>query len=258
MGVIFLIVLIIVMTWREPIAGLLWRVLGPTSALRNALGSGTGNFFSVLASQASLVAQNNALRAELASSSVLVLDRNVLASENTDLKARLNRTLDVSSSTLAAVLERPPGVPYGELILDVGDKQGIAPGDMVAAGGSVYIGAISQVYPNTSRVVLYSAPGQTYDALLMSATTHTVVPVAVSGQGSGGFVAEVPAGTMVAVGDDILFPSITPQFFARVVYVESKEQESFKTIYMQLPVNPLELRYVEVRKGVKNHATTSR
>ena len=246
-GIMCILIVLVIFLWRAPVTGLLWRALGPLSGARTALVASAGDFFTGFSSQAALVAQNNTLRAQLASSSIVVLDRNMLYAENIDLKARLNRSVN-SSSTLAAVLSRPPETPYDTLMLDVGSQNGIATGDLVAAGGSVYIGTIAQVYPTTSRALLFSAPGESYSALLMGSSTGAMTPVSVTGQGSGSLTAEVPAGVAVAVGDRVIFPGIVPQFIASVTAVESKAQESFQTIYMQLPVNPLTLQYVEVRR----------
>ncbi len=245
-GVLGVCICLMVFLAREPLVGLLWRVGAPLMGERNSLGAALGDVFAGFSSQASLVRENNLLRAELASSSVVVLDRDLLYRENLDLKERLNRDAD-ASSTLAAVLSRPPATPYDTLMLDVGSQNGIAPGDLVSAGGSVYIGTIAQVYPTASRAILFSAAGQSYDALLMASSTGAATPVSVTGQGAGSLTAEVPAGVAVAVGDQVVFPGITPQFIASVTYIDGDPQESFQTIYMQLPVDPLSLRYVEVR-----------
>ncbi len=246
-GGAFLVLLIILLLWREPIAGLLWRVLGPLSSVRNSAAVSAGDIFGGFASKEALVAENDRLRLELASSSIAVLDRNRLYAENIALKGRLNRSVQ-TSSTLAAVLSHPPASPYDTLMLDVGSQSGVAVGDLVSAGGSVYIGTIVQVYPTTSRALLYSSPGQTYDAALIGSSTRQSTPISVTGQGAGSMTAQVPAGTDVSVGDEVEFPGIMPEFIARVTYIESNAQESFKTIYMQLPVDPLTLPDVEVRK----------
>ncbi len=71
--------------------------------------------------------------------------------------------------------------------------------------------------------------------------------LSVTGQGGGGLTAQVPAGIEVSVGDEVVLSAITPHFIAVVTYIESKEEESFKTIYMHLPVNPQTLQFVELR-----------
>lgn len=58
--------------------------------------------------------------------------------------------------------------------------------------------------------------------------------------------AQVPAGTGVVAGSSVLLPGIFGGYTGMVSYVEVKSGESFETVYMHLPVNPLELRYVEI------------
>jgi cell shape-determining protein MreC len=60
--------------------------------------------------------------------------------------------------------------------------------------------------------------------------------------------AEVPIGSDVAVGDAVLLPGIAGGFLAKVVAVTTKKGESFTTLYMRLPANVQELRFVEIAK----------
>jgi len=144
------------------------------------------------------------------------------------------------------VLLRPPGTPYDTLILDVGRREETEVGDLVFAGGSVVIGGITEVYGSTARATLFSAPGQTHDALIFSEGGS--VPISLEGQGAGSFVGKIPQGTPVAVGQTVIFSNISPVFAASVSYVEALPGESFQTVYMQMPTNPFTLRFVEVRK----------
>jgi cell shape-determining protein MreC len=229
---------------REPLSSFLWRIGAPIAyASQTLFGQ---SFFAGFASNQSLAAENALLRRELASSSVLLLDRSLLLAENADLKARLNRTPAGFKTTLAAVLLQPPRTPYDTLVIDVGKSAGVALGDYVAAGGSVYIGKVSEVYASAARVTLFSNPGETYAALLVTSIATSTLAISVAGQGGGSLTSEVPANTPVHVGDKVIFPGSTIDFIAHVVGIEEK-RASFKTIYMQLPVAPSSLRFVEVR-----------
>ena len=163
--------------------------------------------------------------------------------ENLDLKNRLGRDAAVQT-VLAGVVMRPPAVPYDTLIIDAGTAQGVDAGDFVSAGGTALIGTVLQTYATTARVELFSAPGETYQAMLNGNT-----PVTIAGQGAGSLIAQVPAGTVVAVGDTVVFPGVAGGISGIVSTVVAREDTSFITLYLHLPVDPLELHYVEVWKN---------
>lgn len=221
--------------WRGTVSSLLWQAITPLAHIRDRL-----NY-----------SENERLRAALASTSARVADRDALYQENLDLKSRLNRPVDVSR-VLAGVLMRPPQVPYDTLFLDVGSTQGIRQGDMVSAGGTVVIGSITEVYVNSSRAQLLSAPGLTYDALLMvrgaASTSAAEVPLQVVGQGAGSFMAQVPAGTQALVGQSVTLPGVFGGYVGAVSSVVAHDGESFKTLYLHLPTDLFSLKYVEVWK----------
>jgi cell shape-determining protein MreC len=249
LGVVLVVVLGAIGLFRTPITGLVWRVMAPVEQGKGAAQNIFGNFFSNFASNRALVTENTALKEALASTSIALMDRNILYSENQDLKARLGRLREGTTVTLAAVLARPPETPYDTLMLDVGSTGGVIQGDLVSVGGSVYVGKIQAVYPTTSRVVLFSSSGQTFDALLLHAGT-TSLALKISGQGGGSLMAQVPAQTQVQKGDKVLLPSIATDLLATVSAVESNALSSFKTIYFELPINIHAVRFVEVRRQI--------
>lgn len=214
----------VVFGFRAQATELFWRLTAPALRLRETLG----------ASQAGV------LRAELASTSAALADRNALYRENLELKARLGRT-DVPQRVLAAVLQRPPWTPYDTLLIDAGANYGLTPGDLVSAGGRALVGSVAEVHADTARVELFSAPGRTYQALLRG-----TVPLAVEGQGGDSMVAQAPTGTQVAVGDEVLIPGVAGGLAATVTAVDRQAAESFIVIYMRLPGSPTALRFVEV------------
>lgn len=227
--------------WRNGLASVLWRVGEPVINTSTAAGSFLGTLFSPFFSKAGLVAENNRLQAALASSSMELIDRNVLYKENLRLHALLGRTSSSSDTVFAGVLLRPPGIPYDTLIIDAGKNDGVRLGNLVSSGGIVVVGTIDAVYDTTSRVKLFSAPGEEYEGYIAG-----TIPVIVKGQGGGSMVAEVPVGEQVTVGSEVLFPGVASRFSARVSWVETKEGSSFTTIYMALPVTIFSMRFVQV------------
>lgn len=226
--------------WRDAAANILWRFLSPALSVRNEAAAGSTGFFGQFKANGALAAENAQLKEALASTSARLIDRDFLYAENQELKRELGRTVK-DASVLAAVLLRPPGIPYGTLMLDVGRDNGVRDGDLVSSSGSAYIGRITVAYDTTSRVTLFSAPGQTYQGMLRG-----TIPVSISGEGGASLTGEVPAGIEVKSGDPVLLSGIMPQFAALVSSVVKPEGQSFQSIYLSLPANPLELRYVFV------------
>jgi cell shape-determining protein MreC len=212
--------------WRQALSGTVLQIVAPIGRARQAFDS----------------SDNQRLRAELARATALVADRDALYKENLELKARLGRDAFVPTR-LAGVLMRPPATPYDTLLIDAGSAEDITAGDLVSAGGTTRIGVVREVYQHSARVVLFSAPGETYDALLRG-----TVPLHMEGQGSGSLVGQVPAGTPVAAGDAIVFPGIASGFAGSVSKVISKPGESFQKVYARLAADPLALQFVEIRK----------
>jgi cell shape-determining protein MreC len=151
--------------WRDAAASLAWRAVAPLLEAREGAAVGQTGFFAWFDNGVKLAAENAALKQALASTTALLLDRNFLYQENLDLKHRLGRTVE-GSVVLGTVIMRPPTVPYGILMIDIGRNERLQKDDLVAAAGSVYIGRVTEVFDTTARVTLFSAPGQTHEALL--------------------------------------------------------------------------------------------
>lgn len=217
----------VVALWRADVRSLLLRVAAPVWTMRDA----------------AFDSRVRELEQELAVARAQAADRDVIYTENIDLKNRLNRNGRVHT-TLAGVLLRPPATPYDTLVVDAGRDNGVAVGSNVAAKGTVLIGTVTEVYATSARVRVWSAAGSTYDGLLMLA--DKTIPVEVQGQGGGSMRTQVPAGTGVTVGTSVVLPGIAGGYTSTVSHVEANEGESFETVYMHMPVNPWELRYVEI------------
>jgi cell shape-determining protein MreC len=249
----FLIVLfflcIMALLWRNFFTGIFWQLDAPLLATQKVLIAPFHIIFLNFTSKAGLDAQNTLLKNELASTTVLLADRDALYQETLDLKAQFGRDAQIQT-ILAGVLLQPPEEPYDTLLIDAGTAQGIEVGDLVAAGGTTLVGTVREVHPTTATVELFSSPGEQYNALLLTgataSSTTTSVPIVLEGQGSGSLRAEVPAGTPAAVGDAIVTPGVESGFAGTISFVSQNESESFETLYVTLPINPLELRFVEV------------
>ena len=222
------LVVLVCILFRGALSGALWRIASPVVAWRNSFSAGE-------------VAR---LRAELASTTAALADRETLAKENAPLRAELGRS-GGAREVVAAVLMHPPGTPYDTLVLDAGSSQGIRAGQEVRVG-ALSVGVIDEVYGDRSRATLYSAPGQSYQATL---TTHSAsLPVALEGQGGGSMEARVPSATDVHVGDTVEFPGLSGAIAGAVSAVEGRSTDTFKTVYVRLPVNIFQVQYVYIRQ----------
>jgi rod shape-determining protein MreC len=210
------------------------------------IGSGINTFFSnsfeILRSKVSLISENQSLQDKITKGQKDEELNNILIQENADLKDLLGRKTSSSKTILASVLIKPSFSPYDTLIVDVGTDEGIAVGDMVSVDGNVFIGQISEVYANSSKVILYSSPDQ---KVLVLVGSNNVLKEAV-GIGGGNFKIELPREIDVKEGDSVMIPSISPNIFGIVEKVEYKEADSFQTVLFKNPVNIAELKWVEI------------
>ncbi|MGH7936138.1 MAG: rod shape-determining protein MreC [Chthoniobacterales bacterium] len=226
-ALIFLIVLGIAALWRAPLANLFWRTAQPLLVWRDSLQTG----------------EVGQLKAQLASTTLALADRDALYQQNLFLKAQLGR--DAAAPTiLAGVIMRPPGTPYDTLMVDAGARDGVGLGDGVFAGGTAQIGTVSAVYDTTSRVLLFSSPGSEYQTLLRGS-----VPLTLVGQGAGSMEGELPLDTPAVVGDSVVLPSIAGGFVGAVSHIDIPPGGSFKTLYVQLPASIFSLQFVEIRQS---------
>ncbi|HYF10110.1 MAG TPA: hypothetical protein VD967_00705, partial [Candidatus Paceibacterota bacterium] len=96
-------------------------------------------------------------------------------------------------------------------------------------------------YERSALVKLLSAPGEEQEVMIGSST-----PAKAIGVGGGNFRILLPKGSAVAVGDPIVFPSISPRIFGKVEEIESDASDTFERVYFQSPVNLFELRWIEI------------
>ena len=121
---------------------------------------------------------------------------------------------------------------------------GLAAGDKVYASESVLIGSISEVLGSTSRVKLYSSPGESYQVLVGSSS---VVATAL-GRGGGQYSAELPRVVVVSEGDFVIAPSLFDKPFGIVSGVISDPAQPFITVLFAPPVNVFQERWVLVQR----------
>jgi len=238
-AVIFFIV-IFSLSWTRNI---LFSIGTPLWTVKNNTNSFFSNNIGVLNSKINLLEENSLLKEQIESEEKDFALFNLLKKENDDLKNILNRKKEDQTFLLGTVLVKPFLSPYDTLIIDVGISNGVTAGDKVMVEGNIFIGYVSEVYDSTSKVVLYSSPGEKVKVLIGS---NNVEKEAV-GLGGGNFSVETPRETDVKEGDSIIIPSVSTNVFGIVEKIEFKESDSFQNVLFKNPINIAELKWVEVQ-----------
>ncbi len=236
--VVFLI-LIFSFNWTR---GLLFNVISPLWKTRNTISSFVSDNVSILRSKSALIVENNSLKNQLEALAQDKILSQEIKGENEDLKNILNRKAVNDKIIVAAILIKPYLSPYDTLIIDVGTTDGISEGDKVLTDGNIHIGYISEVFDNSSRVTLYSSPGEKVKVFI----GNNNIEKEAQGLGAGNFSIDMPREASVEVGDAITIPSISSNVFSVVQKIEFKDTDSFEKLFFTSPVNIAELKWVEV------------
>lgn len=219
-----------------PIAGPLWRI---QDGLQDT-GRGVYAFFT---EKPTLLHQIELLRRENEGLRIQLLIANEQAREN-EMLLKLGGRTSEETYTIAAVLSRPPVSAYDTIIIDVGSSNGVEKGDIVAVGGGVTIGLVSDVAVHRSTVTLFSTPG--HETQVLIGENRIAVPA--RGLGGGNFEIRVPKDELVEKGDSVLLPGINPKIFGVVQQIVTTTSDPFVIVYLTLPVNLYLLRFVSVLK----------
>lgn len=200
--------------------------------------SSAGSFFT---SKGFLYEENKALKALLSEERASKENYDALLAENLELKEILGRKTGETTMVLSAILGKPNQSPYDTLIIDVGENKGVRVGDRVFALGNIPIGRIEQIYPDSSKVILFSNPGeQTRVEVLENIFLEAV------GRGGGNFEMVVPQELKITKGEKAILPGITPYVLGVVETTVSDPRDLFTKAILASPVNIQELKFVQV------------
>lgn len=147
-----------------------------------------------------------------------------------------------SGLVVATVLTYPPQTPYDVIIIDAGSNESITIGSQVLLPEGPILGIVSEVFPKSAKVKLFSANGEETNAVL----ERNNVPVTLVGVGGGNFRLAVPRDIAIEKGDRILSPDITARLLATVGEVSVRPTDSFKEVLAKSPTNIFTLRFVFV------------
>lgn len=204
-----------------------------------------GNIYSFFSLQNNLVLKNKNLEEQVNTLNMQVVDYDAVLKENQDLKAMYGRKND-NERILARVLSKPPQSPYDTLVVDTGLNYDIKVGDMVYMSDNIIVGEVVSVTSNTSMIQLFSSGDRrTQITLERTGATYEVI-----GQGGANFTIEAPKDADILWGDVFTYPGIVSSVIGSVYYIDSNSQSSFKTIFIKIPGNIFQSKWVFIEKTV--------
>jgi len=192
-----------------------------------------------LLSSLSLLRENEELKRELLLNSTKMTTVEYLDLENAQLRKLLHSTSS-KQYILSAILKRPPLYPYDELIIDIGSDRNISTTSIVYAEGDIPIGRVTDVFGKSSKVILFSSPGEKNEVLIGDKN----ILAEANGVGGGQFEVELPKGAIVNVGDFVVLATLDSRPFGKVVSVDTSSSLPFQKVLFSVPINLYQLRWV--------------
>ncbi|MBP9839873.1 MAG: rod shape-determining protein MreC [Candidatus Pacebacteria bacterium] len=219
-------------------------VFKPFVSLGNSIKTKISNSGAYFYSKKFLLLENERLQNQINSLNANLINHNTLEDENSKLKEVLNRKNESKELTLAYILSKPNHSAYDVLILDIGEDGGIREGSVVFAHGDIPIGKISEVYPNSSKVILFSTPGEKTEVVITGKDTF----MEMVGRGGGNFEMILPRDFVLESGTNVHLPGVNSYIVATAETIISDPRDAFLKALLVSPINIQELKFVEVEK----------
>ena len=249
------VVLIILINFRSSVGnGLSYVSQGifrPVLILGQGVGNKLSNIKSYFLFKKSLFLENENLKIQISESEADRANYSSVIAENENLKEILGRKNINKNLILAAILAKPNQSFYDTLVVDVGEKNGVKIGDMVFALGDIPIGRIAEIYPNSSKIILFSSAGEKTQAVISHATAGQAgkdVFMEIVGRGGGNFEMIIPRDLILEKGDQVTMSGINPYVLAIVETIISDPRDPFTKVLLACPINIQELKFVQIEK----------
>lgn len=216
----------------------------PLLAFNRALNDSTLIWREYLSEHKDLTTRNVQLQAENERLKLELLSAEQLAEDYRHLRSTLGERLALPGEVVAKVISGPGRSPFDILLLDLGSANSTSPvtlGRMVLSG-DVLLGQIVEVDERVSKAKLFSSAGVEVPVVI----GPEKVPATAKGRGGGNFVALLPRGTTVALGDLVTVPAFGGKLIATVGSVDNDPEEPLQTIYLKSPINLFTLTWVEI------------
>ena len=219
-------------------------IFRPVLVLGDNVGNRFKNISSFFYSKKSLLLENNNLKIQLAEKQAAMANYNGIMDDNSKMMEILGRKNENNNLVVSAILSKPNHSPYDTIIIDIGADKNIAVDDIVFACGNIPNGRVSTIYEHSSKIVLFSTPGE---------STQVVVPdkdvfMQIIGRGGGNFEMILPRDFIIEPGTEVNLPGITPYVIGTVANIISDPRDVFTKALLVSPVNVQELEFVEVQK----------
>ncbi|MBU0612059.1 rod shape-determining protein MreC [Patescibacteria group bacterium] len=209
----------------------------------NNVGEKLSNTSSFFFSKKNLMQENENLKFQLDHISTRTLNYNSILDENNKLKEILGRA-ETNQMVLAGILSKPNQSPYDTLIIDAGEKEGVMAGQKIFALGNIPIGRVVDVFPSSSKVILFSNPGEKTDVVISG---RDIFMQAI-GRGGGNFEMILPRDLVLEKGAEIVLPGVTPYVLGIVQSILSDPRDPYQKALLTSPVNIQEIKFVQVEK----------
>jgi cell shape-determining protein MreC len=216
----------------------------PVLILGNNIGEKFRSAGSYFASKNSLYNQNQKLQGEVVFDDARMSNYDSIVADDVSIKEILGRKDPKINMILSAILSKPNRSPYDILIIDAGTNQGVKIGDNVFALGNVPIGRVDIAYSDSSKVILFSNPGEQTQAVVSGRDVF----MEIIGRGGGNFEMAMPKDLTLQKGDQVVLPGLTPDVLAIVQTIISDPRDTFTKALLTSPVNVQELKFVEIEQ----------
>lgn len=196
-----------------------------------------------LSSKDGLYKQNILLKSQVEKLNLELTKTTILEEENKNLKETLGRVNPNGHFVLSAILAKPNQTPYDTLIIDRGSEDGIKVDDRVFAKGNILIGYIESVEKNSSKVIMFSTPGNISQVIYGSSGKYFNA----RGAGNGSIVVDVSRETEVSIGDMFFYPGLDGILIGVAKKIDFDARDAFRKVIIKSPINIQEERWVEVK-----------
>jgi cell shape-determining protein MreC len=219
-------------------------IQGPAWAMRSVTDQ-VQTTINALTPKSLLIQKIQTLESQADRDAVAIMELQALRFDYEQLKKSVGYYDEPPATITARVTGKPNASLFNTIILDRGERHGIAVGDLVITQQAIALGKIVSVTSSTATVTLFSGP-QFNDQLLIQNQEGVTVPA--QGKGSGNFEIHIPREIIVREGDILSLPENPLLAVGIVKSIKFDPRDPFQTILARVPVNINQVGFVEVVK----------